>query len=1097
MSEKKKKRPELWVHSRQVSKTGLYTFQNSPSILKSYPAFQDEDKRKKHVITTSITEEDELVDRLDSIQLERFPSELANMQPLSSPGTSSADENQSGSSLGRRTSVATGSIKTARVSVHESLYESSNEADNMWWKTEYVIPNALNKQSDVVSFLLFGNLIDVASVCAVALLGGLIGAALALSPPFPYIGLGIGGAIFFVVVVSRACYNTNTSTRTHDGKQGTMRSMVDSTEATASSRRISCPPKFMDLRKIIELPSPKMDDICSKAAPSLLNDIAQFNLVICLLKGAPVAITFPNEFKGRGWNDSIIKYRARRLTETNHWLTSLNDDYSGMVQMHGIGSLDTLEAGANCPGWVPDQMNPKFAVVDCTDEIDDAFAPRQIGFARVSELCIHGSLSSFLSLNNKSNEQHYLVPNARTRLNFVLDVTNALIRLAEYSTSIKMREFYFDGEISTSTILIGDDFRAKLSGFGVETFESASSPDLNFKSSFFSSPERFQSVVQRHRSGTGDCVNEPSFNDKQWRRSFVTDLGRSWVYSLAMVMFECLTQGPLFYSEIENEMKAGFSHDVAVLRIQSDVFEKGKRPAFPREWSESGIETRCMQIMIKAWDQEPRNRPTLRDFARNLEKLVDPETGVPKPEIQVRFRKSLSQRSPNFLRSKSSKQNLKENLTSPPSVSSTPGQFAWEFVYDRSNRARCLGHGAVGSVWQYRLDGALVALKMVKNDARNKARSDKILNTFRREVTKMLSLRHPNIIAFYGACLLEDTPCMALELARSGDLRHNLHRINDETKALHVFRGIAAGLAYLHKLRIVHRDIKVDNILIAGKIADENTTDFASWTAKISDFGWADSADTLLVKKNVRGIPYWFAPEMLTSHRYSWPVDIYAFGILMWEVLMKEMPFEGYPRHEFMRVVGIGNSTAEVLLARIEHRKYSYCIESLLKLMSSCWKAPASRPSAEELSVHLDRVHRYTHAGKFKMRLLHASHRTQSGIMVPTTPRKQITKRNLTDSPMVVPRNRQKEGKRTVDRDLGGSQKYHHIQLRRSSSEHTMRGLPVSVNGNAVAGLTSSMTKFRSSPNLTEKNKTQTFDINEGAAITSEVRIKFGSQSDR
>ena len=74
----------------------------------------------------------------------------------------------------------------------------------------------------------------------------------------------------------------------------------------------------------------------------------------------------------------------------------------------------------------------------------------------------------------------------------------------------------------------------------------------------------------------------------------------------------------------------------------------------------------------------------------------------------------------------------------------------------------------MGEVWQYRLDGALVALKRVKNDTRNASRSKKILETFLREVTKMLNLRHPNIISFCGACLLEATPCIALELARGG-----------------------------------------------------------------------------------------------------------------------------------------------------------------------------------------------------------------------------------------------------------------------------------------------------------------------------------------
>ena len=156
----------------------------------------------------------------------------------------------------------------------------------------------------------------------------------------------------------------------------------------------------------------------------------------------------------------------------------------------------------------------------------------------------------------------------------------------------------------------------------------------------------------------------------------------------------------------------------------------------------------------------------------------------------------------------------------------------------------------------------------------------------------------------------------------------------------------------------MHRDIKVDNILVAGRITDEASLDFATWSVKISDFGWADSADTLLVKKNVTGIPYWFAPEMLTSHRYSWPVDIYAIGILIWEVLMKETPFASYQRHEFMRAVGIEQKSAEILLSYIEHRKYSAAMEAVLAIMCTCLRESGKRPAANALLIHLERAQR-------------------------------------------------------------------------------------------------------------------------------------------
>ena len=152
------------------------------------------------------------------------------------------------------------------------------------------------------------------------------------------------------------------------------------------------------------------------------------------------------------------------------------------------------------------------------------------------------------------------------------------------------------------------------------------------------------------------------------------------------------------------------------------------------------------------------------------------------------------------------------------------------------------------------------------------------------------------------------------------------------------------------------QDIKVDNILVAGRITDEASLDFATWSVKISDLDGRHM--TLLVKKNVTGIPYWFAPEMLTSHRYSWPVDIYAIGILIWEVLMKETPFASYQRHEFMRAVGIEQKSAEILLSYIEHRKYSAAMEAVLAIMCTCLRESGKRPAANALLIHLERAQR-------------------------------------------------------------------------------------------------------------------------------------------
>ena len=686
------------------------------------------------------------------------------------------------------------------------------------------------------------------------------------------------------------------------------------------------------------------------------------DIAIGLLQGSVVAITFPSQFHGRHRNDVLTFHRMRSIVETHNWLTALNDDFQGLKRHYGIGCIDDM-AAHEIPQWVPNSISRAGddVVSDVTDEIDDIFQDEYYcGFAQVSTLCVNGTLASFVCSEYATDIQNYLMPNVRTRMNFVLDVVGTLVRLYKYSISPKLEDKYFDAKLSSSSIFISEHFHAKLGRYTTCSFEDVSSPDIAFKSTFFSSPERFQQVVKRDRrsdskspsvsSDADDVRNEPAHAKVSWRVSFMNDISKSWVFSLAMVSYECLTQTPVFSKAINDEIEAGFARDVATLRVQSNMVEKGLRPHIPREWSEGGDEAMYVKLISDSWKQNPSDRPTIHEFERRLRALIQPDKQIPKPEKQVRFRRSLglgpildkSNAPPASatLAPHSSESDLKNTLTKlhdQKSTASTLGEKEpWEFTFEPDNLVRCLGQGAVGEVWQYRLDGALVALKRVKNDTRNAARSKKVLETFRREVTKMLNLRHPNIVSFCGACLLEQSPCIALELARGGDLRHNLHRIDDEPKALHVFKGVTAGLKYLHDRRIVHRDIKVDNILVAGRITEEVNIDFATWSVKISDFGWADSADTLLVKKKVKGIPYWFAPEMLTSHRYSWPVDIYAIGILIWEVLMKETPFSKYERHEFMRVVGIDQRSAEILLSYIQHRKYSPTMEAVLAIMCTC-----------------------------------------------------------------------------------------------------------------------------------------------------------------
>jgi hypothetical protein len=185
----------------------------------------------------------------------------------------------------------------------------------------------------------------------------------------------------------------------------------------------------------------------------------------------------------------------------------------------------------------------------------------------------------------------------------------------------------------------------------------------------------------------------------------------------------------------------------------------------------------------------------------------------------------------------------------------------------------------------------------------------KILNTggedgLRAEVGKLIKLRHPNIVPLFGFSVGEPPerkPMIVMELL-DGDLRLLLRRHPLMlSKAVDVMHQIATGMAYLHKQKIFHGDLKSMNVLL--KDADSRFTQ-----VKISDFGVSqqilgtesddgddDAVNTRSFSGKV-GTPMWMAPEVLTSsgagnNFYSAKADVYSFAMLCVEILTGEKPY--------------------------------------------------------------------------------------------------------------------------------------------------------------------------------------------------------------
>lgn len=199
-----------------------------------------------------------------------------------------------------------------------------------------------------------------------------------------------------------------------------------------------------------------------------------------------------------------------------------------------------------------------------------------------------------------------------------------------------------------------------------------------------------------------------------------------------------------------------------------------------------------------------------------------------------------------------------------------------------------LGKGKFGRVYlaKERSTNFICALKVLH---KSELQQGKVEKQVRREIEIQSNLRHPNILRLYGHFHDSKRVFLILEFAGKGELYKLLRKENrfPEWKAAHYIAQMAAALRYLHKKHVMHRDIKPENILVGihGEI-------------KISDFGWSVHAPNNR-RKTMCGTLDYLPPEMIrpgsADNFYNEKVDLWSLGVLTYEFLVGEAPFEDTP----------------------------------------------------------------------------------------------------------------------------------------------------------------------------------------------------------
>ena len=192
-----------------------------------------------------------------------------------------------------------------------------------------------------------------------------------------------------------------------------------------------------------------------------------------------------------------------------------------------------------------------------------------------------------------------------------------------------------------------------------------------------------------------------------------------------------------------------------------------------------------------------------------------------------------------------------------------------------------LGKGGMGEV--YRADdltlGQPVALKFLPDEA---ARDESLLERFRNEVRIARRVSHPNVCRVYDVGEVDGQTFFTMEYVDGEDLASLLRRIGrlPQDKALDIARQLCAGLAAAHAKGVLHRDLKPANIMLDGR-----------GQVVITDFGLAGVAEQFQGAELRSGTPAYMAPEQIAGKEVSTRSDIYALGLVLFEVFTGKRAF--------------------------------------------------------------------------------------------------------------------------------------------------------------------------------------------------------------
>ncbi|XP_071687871.1 serine/threonine/tyrosine-protein kinase HT1-like [Rutidosis leptorrhynchoides] len=249
-------------------------------------------------------------------------------------------------------------------------------------------------------------------------------------------------------------------------------------------------------------------------------------------------------------------------------------------------------------------------------------------------------------------------------------------------------------------------------------------------------------------------------------------------------------------------------------------------------------------------------------------------------------------------------------------------------------------HGAHSQLYHGVYEDENVAVKITRVHDEDEKLAIRLENQFVREVALLSRLQHQNVIKFVAAGRQPPILCVITEYLSKGSLRAYLHKLEESDvedkeslsfeKIIRMALDIARGMEYVHSQGIIHRDLKPENILI--------TQDFQ---LKVADFGISCEEGNCDVVFDDPGTYRWMAPEMIKKTPYGRKVDLYGFGLILWQMLAGTIPYKDMTPIQ---------AAFAVVHTKLRPRIPTECPAAMKSLIEQCWSSnPRKRPEFRQV----------------------------------------------------------------------------------------------------------------------------------------------------